>query len=78
MKKGDIVTVQCERPEGPLNNPVVKGRVGVIIDVEELEDERVLTVKDEKGEEWSYWEEELKYADVKEISEALVRMIERR
>ena len=77
MKLGDIVVVQSRTPKGATNTNV-KGRVGVIKGIETYENETVFDVKDEKGEAWSYWEEELKYADVKEISEALIRMIERR
>ncbi len=84
LKLGDFVTIVCEIPYGLRENdphtPHVKGRLGIIIEVNECkgdEDGVYFRVKDEKGDEFVYAKCELIPAFETDIRRALRELLDK-
>lgn len=85
LKLGDFVTIVCEIPHGLCENdsrtPHVKGNLGIITQVlnyKSLDGLSCFAVKDSKGNEFAYAENELIPAFETDIRRTLRELLERR
>ena len=75
--ENEMVVITCEHPLGA-DNTNVFGRIGVVIDIDKSDGEIYYDVKDTHGEEFLYVASELRFADNKEIAEALINLVKER
>lgn len=76
--ENDIVVIICGRLVGVSER--VFGRIGVVVKTLKDEDdgERYYHVKDVTGSEFSYYENELRFADFEEIAETFITLVKER
>lgn len=78
---GDFVTIVCEIPHGLCDTPYVKGNLGIITEVYDYtscDGFPCFRVKDNKGNEFAYAENELIPAFETDIRRVLRELLERR